>query len=121
MNASLTAQSRALSVSVTSSLGLVLGCSSSWLFVLVELSELSDWETMMRFYGFDDKQAKKLKLMCDNHQPCVLKNCKHIQLQTYSVVSCKVFPPFPPLYIAWFENVVIYAYFVFTILLRLRA
>ncbi len=29
----------------------------------------------MRFYGFDEKQAKKLKLMCDNHQPCVLKNC----------------------------------------------
>ncbi len=29
----------------------------------------------MRFYGFDEKQAKKLKLMCDNRQPCVLKNC----------------------------------------------
>ncbi len=35
----------------------------------------------MRFYGFDEKQAKKLKLMCNNHQPCVIKQGRRGKLE----------------------------------------
>ena len=37
--------------------------------------ELSDGDALIRFYGFDIEQAKKLKAMCDAHQACVLRNC----------------------------------------------
>lgn len=34
--------------------------------------ELSDGEAIIRFYGFDQEQAQRLKVLCDKQQPCLL-------------------------------------------------